>query len=313
MNILVTGATGFIGSALMQKLVSGEDRVRIAVRNPIKDLDSRIEQIQISGLTAQQDWTEALKNIHTVVHCAARVHVMNETAASPLSEFREVNVKGTHQLARQAAEAGVKRLVFLSSIKVNGERTRIGAPFRSSDIPHPIDPYGISKHEAEQTVHQICYDTKMESVIIRPVLVYGPGVKANFRRLIRIAKSGYPLPLGNIRNKRSLVSLDNLVDLLNVCTKHPNAANQTFLVSDGHDLSTSELLRELSLCLGEKPRLFPFPQSVLAQVARLLGKQALIERLFGCLQVDINHTQKRLNWKPPFSTRDSLQKTIDSA
>jgi nucleoside-diphosphate-sugar epimerase len=243
------------------------------------------------------------------MHIAARVHVMNERAGDPLAEFRRVNVDGTLNLARQAASAGANRFVFVSSIKVNGESTTETQPFTAADTPAPQDPYGISKMEAEQGLRQIAAETGMEVVIVRPPLVYGPGVKANFASMMRAVQRGLPLPLGSVtHNRRSFVALDNLVDLLITCIDHPAAANQTFLVSDGEDLSTTDLLRRLGQALNKPARLFPVPPSLLQLGANLLGKGDMAQRLLGNLQVDISHTRNTLNWTPPISVDEGLRR-----
>jgi len=234
---------------------------------------------------------------------------MNDDTADPLREFRRINVDGTLQLARQAAEAGVKRFVFISSIKVNGESTVPGQPFTAAQAPAPIDPYGVSKWEAEQQLRKLSAETGMEVVIIRPALVYGPGVKANFLNMMKWLYKGVPLPLGAIHNKRSLVALDNLVDLIVTCIDHPRAANQTFLVSDGEDLSTTELLQRTSRALGKLPRLLAVPAWMLETAAKILGKQSIAQRLLGSLQVDIAHTRETLGWTPPVSVDAALRKT----
>jgi len=252
-----------------------------------------------------------LKNQDVVVHCAARVHVMNETAADPLVEFRKVNVMGTLNLAIAAAKNGVKRFIFISSIKVNGESTLPGHPFTADDVPAPCDPYGISKMEAEQGLRRLSEETGMEVVIIRPVLIYGPGVKSNFRSMMAWLVRGVPLPLGSIRNKRSLVSLENLVDLIATCINHPHAANQTFLVSDGEDVSTPELLTRMAQALDKSARLIPVPSSVLFYGAALVGRSAVAHRLCGSLQVDIGKTCSLLQWKPPYGVDEALAKTAN--
>jgi len=234
---------------------------------------------------------------------------MSDTSSDPLTEFRKVNVEGTLSLARQAAAAGVRRFIFISSIKVNGEGTVLGAPYHADAQPLPADPYGISKMEAEQGLRALAADTGMEVVIIRPTLVYGPGVKANFLNLMRWLHKGVPLPFGAIHNLRSLVALDNLVDLIVTCIDHPAAANQTFLVSDGEDLSTTELLRRMGTALGKPARLFPVPSRLIEVGAAMLGKQALAQRLCGSLQVDISKTRELLNWTPPVSVDEALRKT----
>ena len=260
----------------------------------------------IDGLS---NWTDALSGVKVVVHLAARVHIMRDEAADPLAEFRRVNVEGTLNLARQAAEAGVRRFVYLSSIKVNGEQTLLGKPFTEQDLPTPLDPYGMSKYEAEEGLRKLAQKTGMEVVVIRPVLVYGPGVKANFLNMMRWLHKGVPLPLGAIHNRRSLVALDNLVDLIVTCIDHPAAANQIFLVSDGEDLSTTELLRRMGLALGRPARLIPVPVSLLTAWAALLGRRDMAQRLCGSLQVDISKTQTLLGWKPPISVDEGLRRT----
>ena len=227
----------------------------------------------------------------------------------PLSEFRRINVEGTLRLAAQAAEAGVRRFVFISSIKVNGESTTPGQPFTPQQDPAPSDPYGISKWEAEQRLRSLSTASGMETVIIRPALIYGPGVKANFLNMMRWLHRGIPLPLGSVENSRSLVALDNLVDLIDVCLDHPKAVNETFLASDGEDLSTTDLLRRMSQALGRRARLLPVSSRILELVALALGKRSISQRLLGSLQVDISHTQTRLGWTPPISVDAALKMT----
>jgi UDP-glucose 4-epimerase len=254
------------------------------------------------------NWSEALEGINAIVHCAARVHVMDESSVDPLTAFREVNVKGTACLAEQAVVSGVKRFVYISSIKVNGEATR-GHPFKAEDTPAPEDPYGISKWEAEQALQKIAEKTGLEVVVIRPPLVYGPGVRANFLRLMKGLMLGVPLPLGAINNLRSMVAIDNLIDLIEACLNNPQAVNQTFLVSDGDDLSTKDLLQRVAMALGRPVRLIPVPVSLLRATARLFGKSDFAQRLCGSLQVDISKTRNRLNWSPPVSVDEALCKS----
>ncbi len=262
-------------------------------------------------------WQQALAGVETIVHLAARVHVMRDAAADPLTEFRWVNVRGTLNLARQAAAAGVRRFVFLSSVKVNGEGTLTpdsslgerGRVYKESDPPAPQDAYGISKHEAELGLREIAAETGMGVVIIRSPLVYGPEVKANFQALMRAVAQGIPLPLGAIHNRRSLVALDNLVDFIRICIEHPAAVNETFLVSDGEDLSTTELIRRLARAMGRPARLIPVPTTVLIAGATLLGKRKMVARLCGSLQVDISKARARLNWSPPVTVDDALRVT----
>jgi nucleoside-diphosphate-sugar epimerase len=242
---------------------------------------------------------------------AVRVHVMDDTSADPLAAFRQTNTAGTLNLARQAAAVNVRRFVFVSSVKVNGESTAKNLPFAATGAPAPQDPYGISKMEAEQGLRQIADETGMEVVIIRPPLVYGPGVKANFASLMRAVQRGIPLPLASVtHNRRSFVALDNLVDLLITCIDHPAAANQTFLVSDGEDLSTADLLRRLGQAMNKPARLFPVPPSLLQLGANLLGKGDMAQRLLGNLQVDISHTRNTLSWAPPISVDEGLRRAV---
>ena len=267
----------------------------------------------VGDINDATDWGRALVDVNSVVHLAARVHVMHDTAADPLTAFRVVNVEGTLSLARQAAAAGVKRFVFISSVKVNGEATLPGQPFTADDVPAPLDAYGVSKMEAEQGLRELSAQTGMEVVIIRPPLVYGPGVKANFAAMMRWLRRGVPLPLGAIHNQRSLVALDNLVDLIVTCLTHPAAANQTFLVSDGEDVSTTELLRRMGRAMGHPAHLIPVPASLLKLAATMLGKQDVAQRLCGSLQVDIEKTRRLLGWTPPLSLDEGLRRAARSA
>lgn len=289
-----------MGRGLLTRLLEDEYPVTAVVRDSTSKVDERASQVAVAGLTAQTDWS-TLTGQDVVIHSAARVHVMNDQSADPLAEFRKVNVDGTLHLAHHAAAAGVRRFIFISSIKVNGEGTAPSKPYTAFDTPAPQDPYGVSKMEAEQGLREIAQQTGMEVVVIRPVLVYGPGVKANFRSMMSWVNRGIPLPLGAIHNKRSLVSLDNLVDLIVTCIDHPRAANQTFLVSDGEDLSTSEMLSKMAAALGRPARLLPVPATVLEGAAGLLGKRGVAQRLCGSLQVDIGHTRETLGWSPPVS------------
>lgn len=308
MRLLITGATGFVGCALSSASVSRGYSVLQAVRKiPIES-----GQIFIADVNGEIDWTDALDEVDSVVHLAARVHVMNDKSTDPLAEFRRVNVEGTANLARQAAAAGVRRFVFLSSIKVNGEFTEVGYPFTADDAPAPGDPYGVSKHEAEQALRQIAADTGMEVVIIRPPLVYGPGVKANFESMMRWLARGVPLPLAAVtQNRRSLVALDNLVDLIMTCLNHPAAANQTFLVSDGEDFSTAGLLRRMGAALGHPARLFYISPWMLKLGAQVVNKPDTYQRLGGSLQLDIAKTQRLLDWTPPVSVDEGLRRAAE--
>lgn len=308
MKVLLTGATGFIGGAVMRRLLAdGKHIVRAALRCSEARLPVAVESFQVGDLLADTDWQDAVAAVDVVVHAAARVHVMHDAVADPLAEFRRINVEGTLSLARQAAQAGVRRFVFISSIKVNGEQTLPGVPFTEKDAPAPVDPYGISKYEAEQGLRALADETGMELVIIRPVLVYGPGVKANFLSMMRWLCRGIPLPLGAIHNKRSLVALDNLVDLIVACIEHPAAANQVFLVSDGEDLSTTELLGRMAATLDVPARLVPVPERLLALGAAMLGRQGFSRRLLGSLQVDISKARELLGWTPCVSVDEALR------
>ncbi len=309
MKALVTGANGFVGRSVWQRLdaMNGVQAVG-SVRGAAAFTDTGTAVVAVGDLSAQTDWSVALDGVEAVVHAAARVHVMDDTSTDPLAEFRRVNVQGTLNLARQAAAQGVQRFVFVSSIKVNGEATLVGAPFSEIDLPAPLDPYGVSKMEAEQGLRQIAAETGMEIVIIRPPLVYGSGVKANFAALMRAVQRGWPLPLGAVHNQRSLVALDNLVDFIVTCTSHPQAANQTFLVSDGHDLSTTELERGLARAAGVPARLVPVPVWALRAGATLLGKGDAMQRLCGDLQVDISKARQLLGWMPPISVEEGLRR-----
>lgn len=308
--ILVTGANGFVGRILCVALAHSGRTVVAATRHTLPEMVPNISNFKISTLAADTNWQHGLLGCDAIVHLAARVHVMSDTAIDPLTEFRRVNVDGTLNLARQAAAAGVRRFVFISSIKVNGESTRLGQAFAADDVPGPQDPYSISKHEAELGLRQLAAETHMEVVIIRPPLVYGPGVKANFQRMMQwLRTGGVPLPLGAIHNKRSLIALDNLVDLIVTCLDHPAAANQTFLAGDGEDLSTTELLRRMGRALGSPARLIPVPSWVLEVGAVLVGKRALALRLCGSLQVDISQARDLLGWKPVVTLDEALKRT----
>lgn len=309
MKVVVTGASGFVGNATCSRLVTQGMSVVGTVRRlparPLPGVDYRI----VADLDASTDWWDALTGVDTIIHCAARVHVMRETAGDPLVAFRVVNVAGTEQLARQAAAAGVRRFIFLSSVKVNGEGALVA--YREADIPAPEDAYGISKYEAELVLREIAQGTGLEVVMVRSPLIYGPGVKANFQLLMQALMRSIPLPLGAIYNRRSLVALDNMVDLIVTCIEHPAAAGETFLVSDGEDISTTELVRRLAYAMGRPARLVSVPETVLMAGATLLGKREVARRLCGTLQVNIAKVREVLGWVPPVSVDEGLRRTAE--
>ena len=307
-SVFLTGATGFVGGALLNRLVADDFSVVAAVRNNQNKISQNVSTVEFSSFE-EASWAQSLGGIEIVVHCAARVHVMNDAESDPLRAFRKVNVEGTLNLARQAAAAGVRRFIFISSIKVNGEFTLPGAPFTADDQPSPRDPYGVSKMEAEQGLRELAVATGMEVVIIRPVLVYGPNVKANFLNMMRWLDKGVPLPFGSIHNARSLVAVENLTDLIVTCIDHPKAANQIFLVSDGDDLSTTQLLKRMAKALHKSALLLPIPSFFLTATANFLGKKSLSQRLCGSLQVDIGKTRSLLQWMPPMTIDEALINT----
>ncbi|MHB1174515.1 MAG: UDP-glucose 4-epimerase family protein [Sulfuriferula sp.] len=304
MKVLTTGASGFIGNAMCSWLMAqGLDTVGTVRKLPARRLPN-VDYRIVGDLNADTDWRTALSGVEGIIHCAARVHVMRETADDPLMAFRATNVAGTGQLARQAAAAGVKRLVFVSSIKVNGEETATG--FNEGDTPAPHDPYGQTKREAEQMLSQISKETGLEVVIVRPPLVYGPGVKGNLARLLSWVERGIPLPLAGIRNTRSLIGIDNFTSALHACLTHPAAAGRTYLVRDGEDISTPELVRRLGHHLDKPARLFALPSSLLEHLAGLVGRRADAQRLTSSLIVDDSRIRRELGWLPPCTLDDGL-------
>jgi nucleoside-diphosphate-sugar epimerase len=314
LNILVTGANGFIGAALCKSLVLHGHRVRGGARNSQSSgvlAGAGVETAAVGNIDARTDWSAALSGMDAVIHLAARVHVMQEDAEGLLSEFRRVNVAGTEHLARSAAACGVKRLVYVSTIKVNGEATEGGQKFDESDTPAPLDPYGVSKFEAEQALHRVARETGLEIVIVRPPLVYGPGVKGNFIQLLKVVGSGIPLPLASVRNLRSLVYVGNLADALIACVTQHAAAGQTYIVSDGEDISTPDLLCALAAAAGRQARLFPCAPALLKLLAKLAGKGSQADRLLGSLRVESGKIRAELNWTPPYSLQQGLQATAD--
>jgi nucleoside-diphosphate-sugar epimerase len=307
-TVLVTGASGFVGRQLCVGLGAGGWRVRAALRRPPAGLSGAGDAVLVGDIGPDTDWREALAGADAVIHLAARVHVMRETAADPAALFDRVNVAGTETLVRQAAAAGVRRFVFVSSIKVNGEATS-GRPFTENDPPRPLDPYGASKWKAEQAIRSTAAASGMEFVILRPPLIYGPGVKANFLRLLQAVDRGLPLPFGRADNRRSLISVGNLVAFLAAATASDAVANETFLVSDGHDLSTADLVRAMAKSLGRPARLVPVPPGLLEAAGRLTGRAEAVQRLFGSLQVDIAHARRRFGFDPPVSVAQAMDET----
>lgn len=307
-RILVTGAGGFVGRALCAALRQDKLPCIAAVRRA-EGGNGIAEEIAVGDLGPDTDWQAALQGIDCVVHLAARTHVLDDRSPDPLAEYRRINVAVTRKLAQQAARSGVRRFVFLSSVKVNGESTT-SQPFSERDEPRPEDAYGISKREAEEVLRTIGSETGMEIVILRPPLVYGPGVKGNFLRLLNAVARGVPLPLASIDNRRSLVYVGNLVDAIITCIHAPAAAGRIFLVSDGEDLSTPELIRRLATAMGRRPRLLPCPPALLALAARLFSREAAFRRLSGSLAVDISALQQTLHWQPRYSTNQGFSATV---
>lgn len=307
---MVTGANGFVGSALISRLVSeGHYSVRAVVREAQATACSFPDVRGVADLGPDTEWTELLQGVDVVVHCAARVHIMGESGNQSEAMFNRVNVQGSLNLARQAAAMGVRRFIFISSIKVNGEKNHANCPFTPDDLPAPSDAYARSKLLAEEGLQRLARETGMELVIIRPPLVYGPGVGANFLTLMRWLQKGLPLPLGRIDNSRSLVAVFNLVDLIIRCIDHLGAKGEIFLVSDDDDMSTTTLLFRLSEALGKPARLIPIPAKLIMWVATILGRRSMAQRLCDSLQVDIQKTKRLLDWAPPCKVQDALNET----
>jgi nucleoside-diphosphate-sugar epimerase len=313
LNILVTGATGFIGQAVISALIANPNHHLYSLtRSSNSSLPASVKRIEITNLDGETDYRDQLNDIDVIIHLAAHVHKLNDTSSTTFDQYHTVNTAGTLNLATQAAAAGVSRFIFLSTIKVNGELTQPGHPFTADDQPNPSGHYAVSKFDAEQGLKALSATTSMSHVIIRPPLVYGPGVKANFQKMIRVISKGIPLPFAAINNRRSIVSLENLTNLILRCIDHPQAANQTFLVSDDKDISTSELLRLIAKSLGKPCRLFVLPNILLNLLAALFGKQEMARRLMCNLQVDITKTKSLLEWRAVGTLQDSIQATVMS-
>ncbi|MDP2786965.1 MAG: SDR family oxidoreductase [Pseudomonadota bacterium] len=304
MNLLITGASGFIGGALCETLIRAGYDVVPAVREARGMPNERV----VGEIGPDTDWCEALRGAQAVVHLAARVHVMRDEASDPLDAFRSVNTEGTLNLARQCAAAGVRRFVFISSVKVNGEGRE--SAYTESDLPAPQDAYAISKWEAEQGLREIESATGLEVVILRPPLVYGPGVGANFLRLMRSVEKGWPLPFGRVENRRSLLYLGNFTDAIRLCLEHPVAAGKTFLLSDGEDVSSAALVRRMARAMNRPARLLPVPVSWLRTAGALVGRSADMERLLGSLTVNSTQIRRELGWRPPFSLEEGLRHAV---
>jgi nucleoside-diphosphate-sugar epimerase len=309
-RVLITGANGFIGTNLCKRL-SGENFHVCGAIRPGKSsfLPERVEAVPIKSIDGDTDWKNILENIHTVVHLAARVHVMKDSVSNPFDEYRKTNVMGSERLAQTAAECGVKRFIFMSSVKVNGEENV--RAYNEGDAPFPKDSYGISKMIAENRLRDIASKTGMELVILRPPLVYGPGVKSNFLYLIKTVHKGRPLPLSKVYNRRSFIYIENLVDAVITCIKHPGAAGQTYFVSDDEDISTADLIRKIASALNKSPRIFPFPRLLLFTIGKIIGKGSSVERLIGSLTVDISKIRQELGWKPTVTMDCGLKETAE--
>ncbi|MGY5710060.1 UDP-glucose 4-epimerase family protein [Vibrio cincinnatiensis] len=307
--ILITGSNGFLGSHIIERM---KDKPLILLDRG-RDNKHPVYPFFQCEINRNHDYSKVLQGCKTVIHCAARVHIMDDSEAEPLTLYREVNTAGTVNLAKQAIDSGVKRFIFISSIKVNGEGTLVGRPFKTENNHAPEDDYGLSKSEAEKQLIALAKDSGMEVAIIRPTLVYGPEVKANFASLMNLVAKGIPLPFGCItKNKRSLVSVDNLVDLIITCIDHPKAANQVFLVSDDHDVSTSEMVREMAIALGKPTWQLPVPIWCYKLAGKLFNKSDVVDRLIGSLQVDISHTKETLGWAPPQTLQEGFKKTAEA-
>ena len=309
-RILVTGANGFVGSRLCRTAFEKGYQIRAVVRQKIGAIDSYGDVVEVNDISPSTDWSSTLSGVDVVIHLAARVHVMSDSATDPLAEYRRVNVEGTRKLASMAEKAGVKRIVYVSTIKVNGEKTE-GSPFREGDIPSPGDPYSVSKWEAEMVLHDLSVRGGIEVVIVRPPLVYGLGVKGNLLRLMQYIHRGYPLPFGGIRNSRSLISLDNLVDILLLSSARTECAGQTFVVSDGEDISTPCLIKKIADAMGKKPKLINFPGSVISFAAAIVpALKPVADRLTSSLTIDSSKFSNMLQWVPPQTVNEGVKSMV---
>ena len=309
-KLLITGATGFIGQALIKKLKLEKYSLNISTRNYIQSTTENLKIFNLGSLENKIDWADALYEVDCVIHCAGRAHIINDNKKKSIDIFRKVNVDGTINLAKQASISGIRRFIFLSSIKVNGERTIGNLSFKYNDISNANDSYSISKWEAEQQLWELSKKTGLEVVIIRVPLVYGPGVKGNLERLIKLINFGIPLPFSLIKNERSLIGIDNLIDLIIRCIEHKNASGKTLLVSDDETFSTPDLLKIIANSMGRSVRLFPFPIILLKILGFILGRSNEVNRLVGSLKVDIEYTKNILNWKPPVSVQKGIQRML---
>ena len=312
-TVLLTGATGFVGTHLSRRLLSRGWNVKAAIRSRegVARLVDSVEGHIVGPINGTTDWDNALKDVDIVIHLAARVHVMHDTSENPLEAYREVNVRGTRRLLDASVGSGVRRFIFMSSVKAVGDETPVGVPFTETDSRQPQDAYGVSKAEAEQIVLEYSSSGKIETTVLRPPMVYGPGVKANFWRLMRAVDAGLPLPFKSVRNKRSMVYVQNLVDAVMACCEHPAACGQVFFVADDRPLATSELIQELARALGKRPRLVPAPLPVLRGAARVVGMTAEMDRLIGSLVVSTDKIKSELGWRPPWSVSEGILDTVN--